>query len=373
MNKKEIREIRRRIRPEHNNIQHLYGCYVNSAKEIIARLDESVGLLSAEEQEKYVSLLKKTLSGSLGKNLMGIDFSTRQVADSDEHRLLSALRRTELKDPVIREQFYQCVVNALDMGDSNYLLLVAFDSYDVPHSDREHEEEDREVFSYVICSVCPVKTVKPVLSYSNEENRFRNLSLSQIVAAPELGFLFPAFDDRAANIYSALFYSRDTKGTHGDFIDAVFKTEVPMSPLQQKEAFGAVVRTTLNEDCSFEVVRDINSRLRERIELHKESRDPDALVLSPDEVEEILEDSGMDAGHREAFLQHCTEEFGEKAGISPENVINSKQFRIETESAKITVDPEFSSLVRTETIDGRKYLLIPVDGMLEVNGIDVAL
>ena len=65
------------------------------------------GILPQDEAEKYLNLLKKTLSGKLGKNLIDIIFSTEQVADSDEHRLLMALRDSQLKDGDIREEFYQ--------------------------------------------------------------------------------------------------------------------------------------------------------------------------------------------------------------------------------------------------------------------------
>ena len=126
MNQRELNEIRRRIKPERNSISHIYGCYVNGAKEIISYIDESVGLLMKEEQEKYMSLLKKSLSGALGKNLVSLSFATKQVMDSDEHRLLSALRKTELKDAVLREEFYRCIINSLQLEDSNYLILLEF-------------------------------------------------------------------------------------------------------------------------------------------------------------------------------------------------------------------------------------------------------
>ena len=124
MNQKELGEIRRRIRPEHNAIHHIYGCYVNTNKEIISSIDEPLGLLSKEEVEKYFGLLKKTLSGALGKNLLDISFATRQVMDSEEHRLLSALRKSELADAGLREAFYQCIIDHIDMEDQNYLILM---------------------------------------------------------------------------------------------------------------------------------------------------------------------------------------------------------------------------------------------------------
>ena len=375
MNKKELAEIRRRVRPDRTNIQHIYGCYVNTQKEIIARIDESMGLLSTEEQEKYISLLKKSLSGSLGKNLMDLSFSTKQVMDSDEHRLLSALRKTELKDPELLEEFYKCVTENLEMDESNYLVLIAFDVYDVPQYGKNGEKDDqtRDLFRYLICAVCPVKTGKPVLSFSNEESRFHNLSMAQVVSQPEIGFMFPAFDDRSANIYNALFYTRNTKGMHSDFIDAVFKTEVPLSAGQQKEAFGSALKGSLEKDCSLEVVQSVHEQLREKIELHKESKNPEQLTVSPEEMAEILEKSGVDENKRRDFVSGCRELMGEKAELKPENIINSKKFEISTESVKIKIDPDFSSLVRTEMIDGRKYILIPAEGAVEVNGIDISL
>ena len=201
MNQKELSEIRRRIRPEHNAIHHIYGCYVNTNKEIVSSIDESLGLLTQEETEKYFSLLKKSLSGALGKNLLDISFATKQVMDSEEHRLLSALRKSELADAGLREAFYQCIIDHVDMEDQNYLILMAYDVYDVPHYGKDGEEDERgDVYKYMLCSICPVKPGKAELGYVADEKRFRTSIIGQVVAAPELGFLFPTFDGRAANI-----------------------------------------------------------------------------------------------------------------------------------------------------------------------------
>ena len=237
MNQKELGEIRRRFRPDHNNIQHIYGCYVNTNKEIISTFDESLGLLSQTETEKYLGLLKKTLSGALGKNLLDISFATKQVMDSEEHRLLSALHKSELQDASLRESFYRCIIDAIDMEDRNYLILLAYDVYDVPHysKDGSRDDEGGELYKYLVCSICPVKEGKAELGYQPEEKRFHSAAMGQIVTAPELGFLFPTFDDRTANIYNALFYSKNTSEIHGDFVDAVFRTQVPLSAGRQKE------------------------------------------------------------------------------------------------------------------------------------------
>lgn len=172
MNQKEINELRRRFRPEKSAISRVYGCYVNSSKEIVSDLDESLGMMPQEESEKYLSLLKKGLSGSLGKNLIDIVFSTQQVADSEEHRLLTTLWDSQLKDNEARQTFYHKVIDSLDMGDSSYLLLLACDSYDVPHRGKDDSlqaDASDEVFTYIVCVVCPIKEGKVELGYPSSE------------------------------------------------------------------------------------------------------------------------------------------------------------------------------------------------------------
>ena len=234
MNQKELSELKRRFRPDKSAIHRIYGCFVNGNQEIVSYLDESMGRMPEEESAQYLGFLKKTLSGTLGKQLIDIVFSTQQVADSQEHKLLSALRDSQLKDAQARETFYHKIIDALEL-DGNYLILLAHDAYDVPRrgkDDRLQEDSDT-VFSYLVCCVCPVKDSKVELGYFPGENEFHSRA-GQVVAPPELGFLFPAFDGRAANLYNALFYSKKADQIHQEFIDAVFHTEPPMSAAEQK-------------------------------------------------------------------------------------------------------------------------------------------
>ena len=186
MIQKELNELRRRWRPEKNAVSRIYGCFVNSSREIVSDLDESLGMMPQEESEQYLSLLKKGLSGSLGKNLIDIVFSTQQVADSEEHRLLTALRTSQLKDNEVRQAFYRKVIDGLDMGESSYLLLLACDSYDVPHRSKDDSvqaDASDEVFTYIVCVVCPIKEGKVELGYFPGDNEF-HCAAGQTVAAP---------------------------------------------------------------------------------------------------------------------------------------------------------------------------------------------
>ena len=251
MNQKELNEIRRRFKPDRSAINKIYGCYVNSNKEIISYIDASMALMSQEEQEMYLGLVKKALSGALGRNLLNVEFSTAQVADSDEHRLLQTIRQTDARDQNSRETLYRRIIDAMDMGETNYLILLAADTYDVPYKGRDDEtfsDGSDTVYKYFVCSICPVKTPTLELKYSNEDSGFHSASTGHIALAPELGFLFPAFDDRAANIYNAIFYSKNAAEIHQEVIDAVFRIEPPMSAEEQKSVFSTALGDTLQKD-----------------------------------------------------------------------------------------------------------------------------
>ena len=340
-------------------------------------IDMSVGLMPEEEAEMYIKLLKKSISGTLGRNLLDIEFSTSQVSGSEEHGLLMKLRDSELKDEAARESFYTKIIESVDIGDKSYVILLASDTYDVPFRGGDGEvwsEGSDEVFRYFICGVYPVKDASMALRYFADEKEFRSTSTGHIVAAPEIGFMFPAFDERTANIYNALYYTKDVNDIHSDFVDAVFNIEKkPMSAGAQRGAFGMALCEALETDCSFDVVQAVHEQIREKLAIHKESKEPELPEMYIDDVEDILRSSGVDKEKTEAFHRECEKQFGDGAVLNPGNVIESRKFEITTPEIKISVNPEFSYMVETRIIDGRKYILIPAGEGVEVNGLDVSI
>lgn len=376
MNQKEVSEIKKRFKPDKDNISRIYGCYVNAAREIVTTLDMSVGLMEQEEAELYFKLLKKTLSGTLGKNLLDIELSTAQVENSDEHRLLQGLRASHLRDAGLRDALYQRIIESLDFGEDSYVILLVCDSYDVPFKgsdDEIFEEGSGEVFDYILCCICPVKDAKSALRYIADEHNFRGASTGHVLGAPELGFLFPTFDDRAANIYNALYYSRGLVDIHEEFITGVFQTEkVPMSSGAQKLAFSDVLCESLGSDCSLDLVRSVHGEIRERLLLHKESKAPEMPEIYVEDVDNILKNNGISDEKVSAFHEACSRQLGQQPALNPVNLMETNKFEMTTPQVKITVDPDYTDLIRTEVIDGRTCLVIPVDESVVVNGIDVS-
>mgnify|MGYP002577261338 FL=1 len=373
MNQRELNELRRRFKPDRTAISKVYGCYVSSSRQIISYVDAPLGLLSQEEQEMYLNLLKKTLSGALGRNLIDIVFSTRQVADSDEHRLLMSLRDSELQDLEARQAFYQKAVESLHL-EGSYLLLLAHDTYDVPTKAKDGAalEDGETVFSYLLCAVCPVKEGKPGLGYYAGDNEFHCFA-PQTVAAPECGFLFPAFDDRAANLYNALFYCRKPDALPQEFIETVFHTDIPMAAEQQKETFRESLAEALGQSCSMDVVQVVYSQLDGMLTEHKESGREEPLTVTAKDLAHILQGCEVPEENIQAFQSLCDEKFGEGVALNPANLIEPGKVEIKTPQVSLTVEADYSPLVQTRVIDGQKYLLIPAGEGVEFNGLAVKI
>ena len=373
MNQKEIGEIRRRIRRDRSNMAAIYGCYVNTQKEIVSEFKLGTGTMPENEAEKYFGTLKRVLSGGIGKNLIDITFKTSQVQDSSEHKLLMQLRETQLKDEEIRLTFYKKVMESLNFQDS-YLILLGSESYDVPFKSKDdtiQRDGSEEVYTYVICAVCPVKLAKTTLNYNAEDKVFHDGGVKQVVSAPELGFLFPAFDNRATNIYNALYYTHSPKENHEGFVEAIFHTSVPQPAEEQRKSFEALLSRTLEDACSLDVVQTVHEQLCQSIELHKESKVAEPLLITKEQVKDSLNLCGVPEKNVAKFSVEYDSVFGADAELHPKNIINNKRFEITTPDVSIRVSPERSDLVQTRVIGGVKYILICADENVEVNGVPI--
>lgn len=373
MNTKEIGEIRRHLRRDRSNMTKIYGCYVNDNKEVVSQFALSTGMMSDNEGEKYFSILKRTLSGSIGKNLIDISFATAQVAGSEEHKLLMDLRETKLEDAALRDRFLEKVIETVSLN-SSYLILLGCDSYDVPFKSKDgaaQADNSDETYTFLLCAICPVKQTQAKLHYIPEEKQFHDGGMLNIVSAPELGFLFPAFDNRATNIYNALYYTHSSKENHESFVDTVFHVGIPKPAYEQKQSFAAILGNALDAECSLDVVQTVHDQMCQRIAMHKEAKVPEALLVSKNEVKEVLSSCGISESHIAKFSIDYDAEFGQEEPIYPNNVIDEKHFEIKTPDVSIRVQSDKSDLIETRTIGGVKYILIPADENVEVNGVSI--
>ena len=341
MTNKEIGELRRRMKPDRTNLTAVYGCYVASSGEVLSTFREPFGLMTEEDREKYLAIFRRALSGTPDKNLLDLSFTTKQVADSDEHRLLMRLRETALDDEEARQKLFQTIIGAVSF-EENFLILLAHERYDVPFKAKDGAKLDdgSEVFSYFVCAVCPVKPGRELLSYIAEEKTFHNRSAGWAAGMPEAGFLFPAFDGRRTNLYNCLFYTHSSGADNQPLIDALFHVQPPMPADEQRDTFSGVLRN--------------------------------ALVVSGDELKDVLESCGVSEDKRMQFGAQFDESFGGGAVLNPRNLIDVKKCVVKTPDVSITVNPERPDLIETRTLGGVRYILIKADEGVELDGIDLA-
>lgn len=371
MNKKEISEIKKQFTPANCAITRICGCYVSAEKEKLATFQEAFLPLPEEEIFKYFEIFRKTLSGTIGKNLLNMEFPLNTEKEGGTQEFLLRLRDSQLKEEELLEQYYDKVIESYVYGE-NYLILLIYAAYDVPGKASDNLEmfdASDEVYNYVLSCICPVKLAKPALTYNAEEKCFQNRIRDWVVDMPQLGFLFPAFNDRSSDIHSLLYYCKNPEELHFEFTDTVLGCVLPLSAKSQKEVFQTLVEETLSEDCDYEVVRNIHENLHEMAEEQKDS--PDPVVLSQAEVKNLFAISGVSNEKLEEFDHHFEETAGPNTTFQASNIMNTRKFEVKTPDITIQVSPDRPDLVETRIIDGRPCLVIPITDQVQVNGITV--
>lgn len=371
MNKKEVLEIRKQFTPANCAITRICGCYVDHEKEKKTELKKAFLSMQEEEAFKYFDIFKHTLSGTLGKNLLNMEFPTEQEMPGGTQEFLMKLRDSKLTDDLLLEEFYDKVIENYIYPENYYIILIHA-VYDVPGKSSDGMEmfdASDTVYEHIMCSICPVNLTKAGLTYNAETNNIEDRIRDWFVEMPAKGFLFPAFNDRASDVHQVLYYSKKPEELQPDFIANVLGSQIPLTAKDQKTSFQAIISDTLGADCDYDVVRNIHDNLNEMIEESKEA--PEPLELGKPEMKNLLARSGASEEHMENFDKEFEEVVGEKNTLLAANIASTKTFQIETPDIVLKVNPERSDLVETREIDGRKCLVIPIDDHLEVNGIEV--
>ena len=374
MNKKEVAEIRRQYVPERCTISRICGCYVDAEKNIKTTMKEAFLSLPEDDAFKYFTIFKKTLSGTVGRNLVNLDFPLEEEHEGGHQEFLLKLRNSKLKDDALVEEFYNRIIDTFPFGENYYIILIHV-AYDVPGKATDGTEmydASDNVFEYLLCSLCPVHLSKPGLGYNEAKNCIENRIQDWIVDQPMKGFLFPAFNDRYTDIHSMLYYTKNATDLQEDFLKNMFGcTRIPLDADSQKETFNCLIADTLGTDCDYSVVKNIHEILNEKIEEFKDN--PEPLELGKQDVRRLFEDSGVPDSRMEDFDQCYDEEVGEQTTFLATNIASSRKFNIETPDVVVKVNPEAADLVETRIIDGRQCLVIAINEHVEVNGISIAV
>ena len=427
MNKKEILEIKKRFKKESATFTRVVGCYVDGNHNKVCKIGNTFLNLDEDEFYKYLEIANKALSGTLGNNLLNLEFPVEEEEVGGRQQILMALRETKLQDEALLDTYYDLVIDTYDHA-GNYLILLFHDAYDVMTrtSDNNNLDESEEVYEYLICAICPVDLSKPGLGYLEEEHRIGPRIRDWIVGAVDTAFLFPAFNDRSTDIHATLFYTKNTKEPHSEFMANGLGCGVERTATEQKMAFHSIVRNVLGaeDEHTEEVLLDIQQNLSEMIDEYEETHDEeDVFLLDKDVVSKLLTDSNISEEKASRIETSEDEAFGEKPPVA-EHVIDSKallqnELRVEklaledqvgdltlqlnkkedelkerttqliekqeeidnyiaetkTYDVVLRVKPEKASQIKSQIIDGQKCLVIPMkeDEHATINGVNTTV
>ena len=370
MNKKEISEIKKQFSPDNCYITRICGCYVDGEKNKKTKVKEAFLSLPEEETFKYFEIFKKTLSGTIGKNLLNMDFPLEQEKEGGTQYFLRKLKESKLKDEALLESFYDKIIENYEYGENYYIILI-HSVYDIPGKTTDGQnmfDASDEIYEHILCSICPVKLSKAGLCYNGATNNIEDCVRDWLVSAPDLGFLFPVFNDRSTDLHSILYYTKNPENIHSDFVTEFLGCVAPLSAKKQRDSFTAIVEGILGEDCTCDTVLAIHEQLNEIIEAQKD--EPEPVVLTKHEVKRLFEDCGVEDVQLEGFDEQYELAAGEKSTLMASNITNTRKFEIKTPDVVINVSPDRAELVETRVIDGRKCLVIPMEEA-EINGTHV--
>lgn len=367
MIKEEINEIKKQFNKDTNVITKYAGCYVDAEKNIKFLNKDAFYSLPEEDIFKYEEIFKKTLSGAVGKSLLNLDFSIEDEKEGGPHSFLMKLRESGLDDELLLEEFFRKVIESYNYTENYYIILINL-MYDIPGKTSDTitmDDASSEVYRGILCSICPVSLSKPALSYFADEGVITNRVRDWIVGMPMHGFLFPAFTDRTTNIHSLLYFSKKNDLLNESFINEIIGVNPPMSSVMQKETFEAVLYDTLRDELTMPVISSLSLNMLDLIA--ENSDNPEPLVLNKSDMIKLISKSGVSDEAVESY------EKSEDADIEvlADNVIDTRKFEVKTQGITVKTDTDSIEKLETRVIDGRKYLLVPIDDDVEVNGMPV--
>jgi len=371
MIKSELSEIKKLYTPKNCSVTRIAGCYVDGDKNKKATFIKTFNSLPEEETYKYFDIFRKALSGTVGKSALTLDITNEAEKEGGQQDFLLKIRDSALQDEELLDDYYNRIISSLEYV-GNYLILVAHDVYDIPQKTRDgsiNEDASEDIYNYIFTVICPVDLTDAGLAFDPKTNEFHDRKRDWIVKLPMLGYLFPAFNDRNADIHSVMYYSKDSENLNEQFIELMLGAGEPMSAVSQKETFEAIVEETLGDECRFESVKNIHEEMSRMIADNKEQLLP--LTMEKHDIRNLLEAGGTSNEKMDTFNDKYEKISPEDRPLMMSNVFNSRSFDVRTPDVVVKVKPDRTDLVNEKSVDGKDCLVIELNGEVVVNGINV--
>ncbi|KEI91089.1 DUF4317 domain-containing protein [Clostridium botulinum] len=339
MRKKDILELKKRFKKDHCTFTKICGCYVNGEKNIILNFRESFLNLDEDEYFKYLEIAKKVLSGTIGNNILELNFPLNENLENEKQLSLVKLKKSQLKDDALLQDFYKSIIDSYDYT-GNFLILVFHDAYDVitKTTDNSKIDESEEIYEYILCAICPVSLSDPGLRYFEEEKKIKARIRDWVVNTPTLGFVFPAFIDRTSDVNSVMYYTKNAKDPHPELMEEALGCFSKQTATIQKETFQTIIKDSISSDekkaekTFMEIQENLNTMIDEYNSIY-DDKDDEPITLKQKDIQNLLIESGVPEEATYKIEKSYVENFGEDLPLA-EHLIDSKALKANAQKKK---------------------------------------
>lgn len=378
MNKNDIANIRKQFKLDNHymQIREIFNVYVKrETGEIYHHICQPFQMLEQETQELFLVNFKKVLTGQLDSKLFELKFR-RDEADSTQTILFEGLQMESTEDWI--GSMLEIVGKMFAQTAYEFDTMVTFirGEYQKPSRKRDAESEeggDDEVYSsqLILCSLNKMDQPKKALLFDYIQKEFKpNTVFDPIInlTSPLSGFLFPAFNDNAADVNHILYCAGKANQPNYQFIEDVLTCESIITSEEDKEIFGLILNKVMGDEVDTQVISNVYEEIDKIIQENEEEEESEIPTLDSQDIERILTVSGVenvDTAKVEHALKSIIDD--EKHEFKASSLV-PKSIKIDTKIAEVKISPKDLKNVKYITYQGKRCLLLEVDEEVVVEG-----
>ncbi|WP_026692072.1 DUF4317 domain-containing protein [Peribacillus kribbensis] len=378
MNKKDIANIRKQFKLDNYllKIQEIFNVYVKKESgEIYHYVSQPLELMEQETQELFLKNFKKVLTGPLDGKLFELKFRG-DAEESTQRVLFESLQAEETEEWIeyMLEMVRKMYAHTVYEFDTVVTFVRGEYRKQTRKRDLESEEGgDDEVYSspFILCSLNKTNQPKKSLTFDYIEKEFRsNNSIDPIIHldSPLSGFLFPAFNDNAADVNHILYCSGKVNQPDITFIEDVLNCEEIMTAQEDKDSFELILKEVMGEKVDSRVISNVYEEIDKMVQDNEENEESESPKLDSRDIERILTVSGVenvDAPKVEHALKSVLDD--EKHEFKASSLV-PKSININTKIADVSINPKDLKNVKYIMYQGKRCLLLEVDDDVIVEG-----
>lgn len=353
MKKSDMRELRKVIKNSDSVVEKVYCLYVDAENQVFYEKLRRLSEMDAPERGRHLDILTGALSTAIGKKAFPVWLK-------EQNQDLIALKGLEWTDKELFQSFRDTVLSDYSHLEP-YYAVAARVVYDVPTKtkDNAYVGDSDTVYSTLVFAICPAKLSGAELGV--HDDNIEELERRWVIKRPELGFLYPSFDERGENRNEVMLLGKDPAADH--LILSLFQMkeqDIPASVEEQQEKFEGLIGDL---DIDMETAATLSKAIAE-----KAAEDKDTDEIPKETIRRCAKNAGVDVTDFEEYYENNV-----GATKLTEAALVGKNLTIETGDFKLSIPTEKSDYIRTKKVDGVNYILVPVDGNILVNGVSTAL